>query len=86
MDQHKCAHGNCDHGDNNAGSMIALFVAGAALGAAAALLLAPKSGQEMRGELAGAADAARAELERKKEQLLKTGGEVKEVIQKNFQQ
>jgi gas vesicle protein len=40
-------------GGSAAGKIVA-FVAGAAVGAAAALLLAPKSGEELRGDIADA--------------------------------
>ncbi len=48
------------NGDSKAGTArgsagkILAFVAGAAVGAAAALLLAPKSGEELRGDIADA--------------------------------
>ena len=45
-----------------AGSMILAALGGAAVGAAAALLLAPKSGRKMRGQLMGYAENAKDAL------------------------
>lgn len=44
--------------DNSAGAVILSFVAGAAVGAGVALLLAPKSGDELRGKIKDLADDA----------------------------
>ena len=74
-----------DHDHKNQTSSAALaLLAGAAIGAITALLLAPKSGAEMREDLKDAAGNAKAELERKKEQLKKTADEIGETIKKNF--
>jgi gas vesicle protein len=44
--------------DNGAGAVILSFLAGAAVGAGVALLVAPKTGEEIRGRIKGLADDA----------------------------
>lgn len=44
--------------DNSAGAVILSFLAGAAVGAGVALLVSPKSGEELRGKIKGLADDA----------------------------
>jgi gas vesicle protein len=68
-------HGRGRGDDGDAGARIAYFAIGALLGAAAALLLAPKSGRELREDLA---DATRKGVDRAREtgsQLTTRAGE-----------
>lgn len=44
--------------NNDTGTMLLSFIAGAAVGIGAALLLAPKTGEEMRGRIKDLADDA----------------------------
>jgi gas vesicle protein len=57
-------HGRGRGGDADAGARIAYFAIGATLGAVAALLFAPKSGRELREDLA---DATRKGVDRARE-------------------
>jgi gas vesicle protein len=57
-------HGRGRGDDGDAGARIAYFAIGAVLGAAAALLFAPKSGRELREDLA---DATRKGVDRARE-------------------
>jgi gas vesicle protein len=57
-------HGRGRGGDSDAGARIAYLAVGALLGAAAALLFAPKSGRELREDLA---DATRKGVDRARE-------------------
>jgi gas vesicle protein len=57
-------HGRGRGGDGDAGARIAYFAIGAVIGAAAALLFAPKSGRELREDLA---DATRKGVDRARE-------------------
>lgn len=57
-------HGRVRRDDSDAGARIAYFAVGALVGAAAALLLAPKSGRELREDLA---DATRKGVDRARE-------------------
>jgi gas vesicle protein len=57
-------HGRGRGGDGDAGARIAYFAIGATLGAVAALLFAPKSGRELREDLA---DATRKGVDRARE-------------------
>jgi gas vesicle protein len=57
-------HGRGRGGDSDAGTRIAYLAIGALLGAAAALLFAPKSGRELREDLA---DATRKGVDRARE-------------------
>jgi gas vesicle protein len=68
-------HGRGRGGDGDAGARITYFAIGALLGAAAALLFAPKSGRELREDLA---DATRKGVDRAREtgsQLTARAGE-----------
>ena len=68
-------HGRGRGGDSDAGARIAYLAIGAVLGAAAALLFAPKSGRELREDLA---DATRKGVDRAREtgtQLSSRAGE-----------
>src|ERR1700755_820839 len=68
-------HGRGRGGDADAGARIAYFAIGALIGAAAALLFAPKSGRELREDLA---DATRKGVDRAREtgsQISARGGE-----------
>ncbi len=68
-------HGRGRVDDGDAGARIAYFAIGALLGAAAALLFAPKSGRELREDLA---DATRKGVDRAREtgsQLTARAGE-----------
>ncbi|HEV7892285.1 MAG TPA: YtxH domain-containing protein [Pyrinomonadaceae bacterium] len=71
-------HGRGRGGDGDAGARITYFAIGALIGAAAALLFAPKSGRELREDLA---DATRKGVDRAREtgsQLSTRAGEVYE--------
>lgn len=71
-------HGRGRGGDSDAGARITYLAIGALLGAAAALLFAPKSGRELREDLA---DATRKGVDRAREtgsQLSTRAGEVYE--------
>jgi len=71
-------HGRRRGGDSEAGAHITYLAIGALLGAAAALLFAPKSGRELREDLA---DATRKGVDRAREtgsQLSTRAGEVYE--------
>jgi gas vesicle protein len=57
-------HGRGRGGDGDAGARITYFAIGALIGAAAALLFAPKSGRELREDLA---DATRKGVDRARE-------------------
>ncbi len=57
-------HGRGRGGDSDAGARVTYFAIGALLGAAAALLFAPKSGRELREDLA---DATRKGVDRARE-------------------
>lgn len=57
-------HGRGRGGDGDAGTRITYFAIGALIGAAAALLFAPKSGRELREDLA---DATRKGVDRARE-------------------
>ena len=57
-------HGRRRGGDSDAGARIAYFAIGAVLGAVTALLFAPKSGRELREDLA---DATRKGVDRARE-------------------
>ena len=57
-------HGRRRGGDSDAGARIAYFAIGATLGAVVALLFAPKSGRELREDLA---DATRKGVDRARE-------------------
>ena len=57
-------HGRGRGGDGDAGARITYFAIGALVGAAAALLFAPKSGRELREDLA---DATRKGVDRARE-------------------
>lgn len=66
--------------DNNGSSTLAFFLAGIGIGAALALIFAPKSGEEMRGFIAGKAGEGRdymtvkgKELRRQAEELVEKG-------------
>jgi gas vesicle protein len=68
-------HGRSRRDDSDAGARIAYFAIGATLGAVAALLFAPKSGRELREDLA---DATRKGVDRAREtstQLSQRAGE-----------
>ncbi|HVF44838.1 MAG TPA: YtxH domain-containing protein [Pyrinomonadaceae bacterium] len=68
-------HGRGRGGDGDAGARITYFAIGAVVGAAAALLFAPKSGRELREDLA---DATRKGVDRAREtgsQLSSRAGE-----------
>jgi gas vesicle protein len=68
-------HGRGRGGDGDAGARITYFAIGALVGAAAALLFAPKSGRELREDLA---DATRKGVDRAREtgsQLSSRAGE-----------
>ena len=68
-------HGRGRGDDGDAGARIAYFAIGALIGAAAALLFAPKSGRELREDLA---DATRKGVDRAREtgsQLSSRAGE-----------
>jgi gas vesicle protein len=54
---------------SNLGKGAALFVGGAIVGAAVALLLAPKSGEEIRQQMADYADEAKKRMQDYCEQL-----------------
>ena len=58
------SYGRGRGGDGDAGARIAYFAIGALMGAAAALLFAPKSGRELREDLA---DATRKGVDRARE-------------------
>jgi len=60
---------------NNLFKGAALFVGGALVGAAAALLLTPKSGEELRHDLTGLANDAKKKAEEYCEQLKESGKE-----------
>jgi gas vesicle protein len=51
-----------DHGSGSASAVVLAFLSGAALGAVAALLLAPQSGRESREQLRGYARRAEEDL------------------------
>jgi gas vesicle protein len=71
-------HGRGRRDDGDAGARITYFAIGALIGAAAALLFAPKSGRELREDLA---DATRKGVDRAREtgsQLSARAGEVYE--------
>lgn len=51
-----------DHGSGSASAVLLAFLSGAALGAVAALLLAPQSGRESREQLRGYARRAEDDL------------------------
>lgn len=60
------------NGDNGGQDVLAVFgamVLGALIGGIAALLLAPKSGEELRGEIGDAAAQAKQRAEDAKEQM-----------------
>ena len=57
-------HGRGRRGESEAGARLAYFAIGATLGAVVALLLAPKSGRELREDLA---DATRKGVDRARE-------------------
>lgn len=50
--------------NNDASTVVMAFVAGAAVGAVAALLLTPASGREMRGKLAALGENSAEEMKR----------------------
>lgn len=60
---------------NDDSSSIAWFLAGVALGAAGALLFAPRTGRETRESLAGAAERGRDYAQRKSGEVAELGRE-----------
>lgn len=62
--------------DNGIGTKVAYFVAGATIGSAVALLLAPKSGKETREYLAGKAGEGKDYLVDRGREIRRQAGEV----------
>jgi gas vesicle protein len=60
---------NGDNGDRDILAIFGAMILGALMGGIAALLLAPKSGQELRGEIGDAATRARERAEEAKSQM-----------------
>ena len=74
--------------DNDSGSNLLAIVGaaaiGAAVGATAALLLAPKAGEETREEIKVVADKARVRAEELKDKVVETVDELKARMDEHF--
>lgn len=74
-----------DNGSGDALALLGAMFVGAVVGAAAALLLAPKSGQELRGEIGEAAHRAKERAAEAKEQLAAKYEELRAKIEEHIE-
>ncbi|NLO06839.1 MAG: hypothetical protein GX131_13525 [candidate division WS1 bacterium] len=77
---------NGDNGDRDALAIFGAMVLGALLGGLAALLLAPKSGQELRGDIGDAATRAKGRAEDMKGQVAQKYEDLRESVETHLKE